>query len=216
MTELVVHPAGAPLVGSVPVPGDDAIASRALLLAALCNGKSRLRDAPARAGSASMRAALLAMGVEIEERAGETIVTGAGLFGLREPSRALDCGASETTLRLLCGVLAGQTFASTLSGAATRPTTDLLAPLRARGARVDVHAAPIHFDALGEDEHLAALACDLPAADSRALASATKGALLLSGLYAHGTTALREPMLTPARSATRSVVKRAAPSLART
>ncbi len=59
-----------------------------------------------------------------------------------------------------------------------------------------MHAAPVHFDGLGEDEHLAALACDLPATDSRALASATKGALLLSGLYAHGTTALREPMLT--------------------
>src|SRR6185503_15232555 len=111
MTVLVVHPQKAPLVGSVPIASDDGIAQLALLLAALCNGKSRVR-ASAGAHSQATRGALEAMGVELANE----VVSGVGLFGLRAPSRDIDCGSSERTVRLLCGILAAQPFASRLVG----------------------------------------------------------------------------------------------------
>src|SRR5450432_4275704 len=113
---LVVHPCTAPLVGSVPVPSDKSIGHRALLFAALCHGKSRIRDFAGGEDNRSTAAALRAMGVEIEEindsPSREMIVKGVGLFGLRAPDGALDCGNSGTTMRLLLGLLTSQPFSS--------------------------------------------------------------------------------------------------------
>jgi 3-phosphoshikimate 1-carboxyvinyltransferase len=207
MTALVVHPADKPLVGSVPVPSDKSIAHRALLLGALCNGKSRLREWAGGEDNESTRAALVAMGVEIEDEPREgggrdVVVTGAGLFGLRAPARDLDCGNSGTTMRLLCGILAAQPFASTLVGDASlsgRPMMRVIGPLRMRGAHIegkphprkpDDVTAPLRIAGLGDDEHLGAIEYELPVASAQ-----VKSALLLSGLYAHGATVLREPTL---------------------
>ena len=202
MTDLVVHPCEAPLVGSVPVPSDKSIAHRALLFAALCNGKSRIRDWAGGEDNESTRAALEAMGVAIENDGADRIVTGAGLFGLRAPSRELDCGNSGTTMRLLCGLLAPQPFASVLVGDASlsrRPMMRVAGPLRARGARIDgaPHptkseeiTAPLRIEGLPEGKYLGPIEYELPVASAQ-----VKSALLLSGLYAHGATTLREPTL---------------------
>jgi len=129
------------------VPSDKSIAHRALLVGALCNGKSRIRAYAGGEDNASTRAAFEAMGVTYEDNEKEVIVTGAGLFGLRAPSRDLDCGNSGTTMRLLCGVLSAQEFATTLVGDASlsrRPMKRVAGPLRTRGARIegDNRAAP--------------------------------------------------------------------------
>lgn len=205
MTDLVVHPCNAPLVGSVPVPSDKSIAHRALLISALCNGKSRIRvhaNMPAGEDNQSTRAALGAMGVAFEDRDGEIVVTGVGLFGLRAPERELDCGNSGTTMRLLCGILGAQPFGCTLVGDASlsrRPMMRIAGPLRSRGARIsgNAHAtkqdeitAPLRVEGLPDGEHLSAIEYALPVASAQ-----VKSALLLSGLYAHGPTTLREPTL---------------------
>ena len=202
MTDIVVHPCAHPLRGSVPVPPDKSIAHRALLLAALCNGKSRLRIHGTDFGedNRSTRGALAAMGVTFVEEPGAWVVHGAGLFGLRAPPGALDCGNSGTTMRLLSGILAAQPFATTLVGDASlsrRPMMRIAAPLRARGARIEGRAAPndditapLHIGALPEGEHLRGIEHVLPVASAQ-----VKSALLLSGLYAHGATTLREPLL---------------------
>ena len=200
MTALVVHPAEKPLVGSVPVPSDKSIAHRALLLGALCNGKSRIREWAGGEDNESTRGALEAMGVSIANEGDDVVVTGAGLFGLRAPERDLDCGNSGTTMRLLCGILAAQPFTSTLVGDASltrRPMMRIAGPLRARGARID--GAP-HPTKAGEitaplrvsepAEPLRGIEYELPIASAQ-----VKSALLLSGLYAHGATVLREPTL---------------------
>ena len=203
MTDLVVHPQKTPLVGSVPVPSDKSVAHRALLVGALCNGKSRIRAYAGGEDNASTRAALEAMGVRYEETAEkEVIVTGVGLFGLRAPTHDLDCGNSGTTMRLLCGVLCAQEFASTLVGDASlsrRPMMRVAGPLRARGARIEgaVHpkkeneiTAPLRILGLEEGKYLGPIEYDMPVASAQ-----VKSALLLSGLYAHGRTTLREPTL---------------------
>jgi 3-phosphoshikimate 1-carboxyvinyltransferase len=202
MSDLVVHPQKTPLAGSVPVASDKSIAHRALLVGALCNGKSRIRAYAGGEDNASTRAAFEAMGVEYAEADKEVIVTGVGLFGLRAPSAALDCGNSGTTMRLLCGVLCAQDFATTLVGDASlsgRPMMRVAGPLRTRGAHIEGQAhpkkqneitAPLRIFGLEEGKHLGPIEYDMPVASAQ-----VKSALLLSGLYAHGKTTLREPTL---------------------
>src|SRR5579871_1426231 len=88
MTSLVVHPASAPLVGSVPVPSDKSIGHRALLLAALCEGDSHIGAFSHGEDNVSTAQCLRAMGVGIDEPSPtDLVVHGAGLFGLRAPER---------------------------------------------------------------------------------------------------------------------------------
>lgn len=202
MTSLVVHPCDRPLVGSVPVPSDKSIGHRALLLAAICNGKSRIIGFSGGDDNRSTASALRAMGISIEESGTEVVVTGRGLFGLRAPTSALDCGNSGTTMRLFLGLLAPQPFEATLVGDASlsaRPMLRVVAPLRARGAKIDGRAhpkkadeltAPLVVHGLPEGQYLGPLEYASEVASAQ-----VKSALLLSGLYAHGPTYVREPVL---------------------
>ncbi len=194
---------GSPLAGCQGVPADKSIAHRAILLAALAEGESRLEGLSG-VGEDVVRTieALRAMGVEIDASPGGTLrVRGVGLRGLQRPERGLlDCGNSGTTMRLLSGVLVAQGFGVRLTGDASlsrRPMRRIVAPLRARGAWVDGRRGengevlpPLTIAPLLEGEGLEGLehASPLPSAQ-------VKGALLLSGLFARGATALAEPML---------------------
>jgi 3-phosphoshikimate 1-carboxyvinyltransferase len=195
VTTLVVHPADKPLVGSVPVPSDKSIGHRALLLGALCEGTTVIRNFAGGADNDSTALALSAMGVSIERKEREARVKGVGLFGLGEPSVPLDCGNSGTTMRLLCGALSAQPFRSMLVGDASlsrRPMRRVVEPLRSRGAVIEGNAsandivAPLIIGPLSG--HLRELQVALPVASAQ-----VKSALLLSGLWAHGATRLREP-----------------------
>ena len=188
------------------MPSDKSIAHRALLFASLCNGKSCIRAWAGGDDNASTRAALASMGVAFDEsgtaRDRQIVVTGVGLFGLRKPDHDLDCGNSGTTMRLLTGILAAQDFDATLVGDASlsrRPMMRIAGPLNARGAKItgkphptkqNEITAPLRVEGLAEGSYLGAIEYELPVASAQ-----VKSALLLSGLYAHGTTTLREPML---------------------
>jgi len=201
MTALVVHPAAAPLVGSVPVPSDKSIGHRALLLGALCDGHTRIRAFSHGEDNVSTANCLRAMGVTIEEPTPtELVVHGAGLFGLRAPDGDLDCGNSGTTMRLLAGVLAAQRFQATLVGDETlsrRPMMRVAGPLQARGAviagrphpaKAGEIVAPLVIGPLPEGRDLSPLEYESPVASAQ-----VKSAVLLSGMYAAGVTRFREP-----------------------
>ena len=204
MSTLVVHPLGkTPLVGSVPVPSDKSIGHRALLFASLCDGESEIRSFSHGEDNVSTANAMRAMGAVIEEIDKTTLkVKGTGLFGLRAPVTALDCGNSGTTMRLLTGVLAAQSFKSTLVGDASltrRPMMRVVAPLRARGAVIEgtPHpkkegdlTPPLVIGPLPKGVELGELEYESPVASAQ-----VKSAILLSGLYAHGTTWFKEPTL---------------------
>jgi 3-phosphoshikimate 1-carboxyvinyltransferase len=172
------------------------------MLSALCHGKSRIRGFSGGDDNHRTAAALRAMGVSVEVSDREVIVVGGGLFGLRPPQAAINCGNSGTTLRLLLGLLAPQPFRSTLVGDASlsmRPMMRVISPLRRRGARIDgkPHAsraselvAPLELLGLPEGEYLGPLEHEGEVASAQ-----VKSALLLSGLYAHGPTYVREPTL---------------------
>ena len=189
MNQLIIHP-GAPLRGRVHVPGDKSISHRALLLGALAEGSSQVSGFLPSGDCLATLSCLRALGVEIEIHDDTTLtIHGRGLRGLREPDGALDCARSGTTMRLLAGILAGQTFESTLTGAPQllrRPMRRIVEPLRRQGAEIvgDDGRAPLAMRGQG------LRGCD----HTLAVASAqVKSALLLAGLYADGPTIVRQP-----------------------
>ncbi|HYH48618.1 MAG TPA: 3-phosphoshikimate 1-carboxyvinyltransferase, partial [Acidimicrobiia bacterium] len=110
-----------PLRGRLRVPGDKSISHRAVLFAALASGTSRLWWLADGDDVVRSRAAVEALGVKVRDGAGSpgeavageqagpvVIVRGGGLDGLREPDVVVDCGNSGTSIRLLCGILAGR------------------------------------------------------------------------------------------------------------
>src|ERR1041384_2502700 len=118
MARLLVRPSTQPLRGSVPVPSDRSITHRALILAALSNGPSELRGFAYGSDNLTMLGALGALGVRYEDDGRGTVrVRGVGLVGFKPPAKPIDCGHSETALRLLSGVLAAQPFSSRLESA---------------------------------------------------------------------------------------------------
>jgi 3-phosphoshikimate 1-carboxyvinyltransferase len=204
VTDLIVHPAEKPLEGGVPVPTDKSIGHRALLFSALANGTSRIQKFAGGGDNISTANALRAMGVVIDESenkgARELTVKGVGIFGLKKPEAALDCGNSGTTMRLFCGLLCAQEFSSRMIGDESlsgRPMMRVIKPLAQRGAKIsgkphpkksgDV-TAPLEITGLEEEKFLSELEYE-----SEISSAQVKSAILLSGLYAHGTTYFREP-----------------------
>lgn len=190
-----------PLSGAARVPGDKSVAHRALIFAALANGTSHLRNMPRGADVMSTARVLSEMGVSITVDGDLFVVEGVGLRGLRMPNGALDCGNSGTTMRLIAGLLSAQHFGTRLTGDASlsrRPMKRIIDPLRARGANIagtlrlesQELYPPLSVAPLLPSEALVGLEIDLPIPSAQ-----VKTALLLSGLYADGITAIAEPML---------------------
>ena len=189
-TDWISRPAG-PLRGEITVPGDKSISHRAVILAALAGGISRISGFLEGEDTRVTATILQAMGVAIETPSGsQRIVRGVGLHGLGEPDVALDCGNSGTGMRLLAGLLVAQRFDTTLTGDVSlsrRPMRRIIEPLAAMGGRID--AAPGGLPPL----HIRG-GCSLRGiAYAPPIASAqVKSAILLAGLYAKGETDVRE------------------------
>jgi 3-phosphoshikimate 1-carboxyvinyltransferase len=189
MSRLTVQPSG-PLMGQVRVPGDKSISHRALMFGALADGRSRIDGFLPSGDCLATLGCLEALGAEID-RHDETTFTvhGRGLRGLQKPTGPLDCIRSGTTMRLMAGILAGQSFDCTLTGdpqLLRRPMRRITEPLRAMGAEVEDAdgCAPliIHGRGLQGHDHTLAVA-----------SAQVKSALLLAGLYADGPTVVRQP-----------------------
>jgi 3-phosphoshikimate 1-carboxyvinyltransferase len=180
-----------PLRGRVRVPGDKSISHRALLFAAIADGRSTISGLATGADVAATRASLEQLGVKIKGTAEQLTVAGHGVDGLREADGVIDCANSGTSMRVMSGLLAGRSFLSVLDGddsLRTRPMARVVEPLRAMGATVDGRA----------DGTLAPLVVRGGALMGRRLtpsvASAqVKSALVLAGLQARGVTEIVEP-----------------------
>jgi 3-phosphoshikimate 1-carboxyvinyltransferase len=127
----------------IKVPGDKSLTQRALILASLAEGQSRLSGLLYGGDAASTAAALRALGAGIGELpadGSEVVVDGVGLRGLKAPSAELDLGNSGTGSRLLLGVLAGSGVTATVTGddsLRSRPMGRVTEPLSLMGARFE-------------------------------------------------------------------------------
>jgi 3-phosphoshikimate 1-carboxyvinyltransferase len=190
MSHLVIEGAGAALAGRTSLPGDKSISHRALMLGALASGTSRVRGFLPAGDCLATVGCVRALGVDVERPTPtDAVIHGRGLGGLRPPSRPLNCVRSGTTMRLLSGILAGQPFASEVTGAPQllrRPMRRITRPLRSMGAEIeDIEGhgpLSIRPGALQGRDHV------LPVASAQ-----VKSAILLAGLYASGQTVVHQP-----------------------
>ena len=196
MSDFIVTPAAA-IGGDSPVPGDKSIGHRAFLFGALTDGRCAITGLSGGEDNRRTAAALVAMGVRVEEDLANkaAVVYGVGLGGLRAPAGPLDCGNSGTTMRLFCGLLAGQPFTSTLIGdpsLSKRPMRRVITPLATMGAKITGRG-----DVRPGDEVPPLIVTGGPLVGRThhmTIASAqVKSALVLAGLQAKGPTEIHEP-----------------------
>lgn len=183
---------GTALRGTLRVPGDKSISHRAVMLGALAEGTTEIHGFLEGEDTRATARIFTQLGVRIETPAPKTcVVHGVGLHGLRGTDALLDCGNAGTGMRLLAGVLAGQSFDSVLVGDASltkRPMRRVTDPLTAMGARIDTGEGGTPPLRLHASKGLRGIDYQLPVASAQ-----VKSAVLLAGLYADGNTVVREP-----------------------
>ena len=181
------------LRGELVIPGDKSISHRAIMFGALADGTTEITNFLQGADCLSTISCFQAMGVDIENGADRVLIHGAGLHGLKAPEKMLDVGNSGTTTRLISGILAGQSFTSTLNGDASiqkRPMKRIMDPLTQMGADIrslnNNGCAPLEI----HGGNLHGISYQSPVASAQ-----VKSCVLLAGLYADGTTSVTEPVL---------------------
>jgi 3-phosphoshikimate 1-carboxyvinyltransferase len=183
------------LAGDLRVPGDKSISHRALMLALLADGESKISGAGNGADVRSTAAIVAALGAEVERTRGaagnvDYVVRSPGANALRAPAGVLDCGNSGTSLRLFAGILAGQPFQSVLDGDASlrsRPMARIIEPLGSMGATVEGSGNGRPPLTITGQHPLRAIDWPTPVPSAQ-----VKSAILLAGLRAAGTTTVRE------------------------
>ena len=187
MSHRTFHHDGSVFRATLPAPGDKSLSHRALILAAMAPGRSRVTGLGPGDDVAATAAAIGRLGVA---RQG-SYVDSPGIDNWAASDRAFDCGNSGTTMRLLAGALAGRPTPATLTGDASllrRPMRRLVGPLEALGAKVEISGkgtAPVTVHAptrlRGTD-----VVVDLASAQVRT-------AVALAALQAEGTTHIDGP-----------------------
>lgn len=182
---------GGKLHGELRVPGDKSISHRAAMFASLAEGRSHVSGFLDGADCLATLSAFEAMGVTAQRDGQSLVVDGLGLHGLKAPQGPLDLGNSGTSMRLMAGLMAGQSFATTLTGdrsLSVRPMGRVVQPLQQMGANIQSDArgcAPLQ---IAPSEGLRGINYSSPVASAQ-----VKSALLLAGLYAQGRTQVTEP-----------------------
>jgi 3-phosphoshikimate 1-carboxyvinyltransferase len=206
-----VEPAGA-LVGHIAVPGDKSISHRALLVGALCETETRVRNFGRSGDTESTLGAVRRLSVDVDEHTeDELTVHGVGLRGLRAPEEAIDCGNAGTLMRLLTGILAAAPGRFELTGDESlraRPMDRVAEPLARMGARITTANGmpPIQING---SEALHAIDYTLPVASAQ-----VKSGILLAAINARGTTTVVEPV--PTRDHTELMLEAAGARVRRT
>ena len=186
---------GGRLEGRLRVPGDKSVSHRSVILGSIAEGTTEVDGFLEGQDALATLAAFRGMGVDIQgPDAGALRIRGAGLHGLEAPAEAIDLGNSGTSMRLLCGLLAGQRFDTVLTGDASlsrRPMRRVTEPLARMGALIETSGsgtAPLNIRG-GRPLHGIDYASPVASAQ-------VKSCLLLAGLYADGTTRVTEPATT--------------------
>jgi 3-phosphoshikimate 1-carboxyvinyltransferase len=175
----------------ITVPGDKSISHRAVIIAALSNGVCTLRGFLPSKDCMHTVNAMRALGIKIEQPEPDTLVVHGKKRVLTPPKKDIDCGNSGTTMRLLAGLLAGQTFESRLvgdAGVAKRPMDRVIAPIRQMGANIVAEGPEQTSPLRVGGGSLRGIHYRLPIASAQ-----VKSALLLAGLFARGKTTVEEP-----------------------
>ena len=183
--------------GTIAVPGDKSISHRSIMLGSLATGVTNVTGFLEGEDALATLQAFRDMGVTIEgPDNGKLTIHGVGMNGLKPSKTPLYMGNSGTSMRLLSGILAAQSFDSVLTGDTSlnkRPMERVAAPLRTMGAVIQStgHSGTAPLSITGRDtvgKPLQGTEYDMPVASAQ-----VKSCLLLAGLWAEGTTTVTQP-----------------------
>lgn len=181
------------LKGEITVPGDKSISHRGVMFGAISQGLTELDGFLNGADCRSTISCFREMGIEIVHHNQSVKIYGKGLYGLCPPKKLLDVGNSGTTTRLMSGILAGQSFLSTINGdesIQSRPMNRIIKPLQEMGAHIvsltNNGCAPLEIGGSA----LSPITYESPVASAQ-----VKSCILLAGMYASGKTTVKEPVL---------------------
>ena len=185
---------GKGLKGEITVPGDKSISHRAIMLASLADGRSKIAGFLEGEDCLATIEVFRKMGVNISKSEGVFIVEGKGLKGLEGPTSPLDFRNSGTSIRLCSGVLAAQEFSSILIGDSSlslRPMKRITEPLGLMGANTsssEEGTLPMRIEPV---DSLKSIKYSLPVASAQ-----VKSCLLFASLYSEGITEIEEKVIT--------------------
>ncbi|MEX2393123.1 MAG: 3-phosphoshikimate 1-carboxyvinyltransferase [Actinomycetota bacterium] len=188
MSRLVIR-GPASVSGTVNVPGDKSISHRALMLASAASGQTTIRDLAPGADVDSTAGCMSDLGALIERNGTVTTIDANGIANWVEPVKALDCGNSGTTIRLLAGLVAQRDLTVTLDGDSSlraRPMERVARPLRAFGAEISTTDGHAPITVSGG-------ALTGTRVDTGVASAQVKSALMFAALGADGTTTVIEP-----------------------
>ena len=178
------------LNGEITIPSDKSLSHRAVMLSSLANGTSVIKNFSSGQDPLSTLNLFKQLGINAEYKDSETLIINSS-GKLAAPKNNLDCGNSGTTMRLVSGILAGQSFDSVLSGdesLSKRPMKRIIEPLTLMGAKIESTENHAPLKIFGSKLH--------PISYISKLASAqVKSCVLLAGLNTDGITCYTEPYL---------------------
>ena len=178
------------LSGNFDVPGDKSISHRSMILSAIAIGRTRVSGLLEGDDVMATKQAMIDCGAQIQKQGDDYIIDGVGMGGLTAPTKPLDLGNAGTGVRLLMGLIAGQSLSATFIGDASlskRPMRRITDPLEEMGADVSTNDGKLPVTVTG-------LETPLPVTYAPKVASAQiKSAILLAGLRARGNTIVTEP-----------------------
>ena len=178
------------LKGEITIPPDKSISHRSLIFGAQTGGKIKISNFSFGADCRATLEIIIALGCEVSFIDDRTLI----LNSPKEfctPSKALDCGNSGTSMRLLAGMLAAQNFKSVLIGdesLSKRPMKRVIEPLSLMGAKIKSNnfKAPLEIEGakLNPIEYFSPIA-----------SAQVKSCILLAGLNTNGITTVYEKTL---------------------
>jgi 3-phosphoshikimate 1-carboxyvinyltransferase len=185
----------AALNGRLRAPGDKSVSHRALILAALAVGRTRVTGLLEGEDVMRTAAAMGALGAALRRgNDGAWLIDGVGIGGLAEAEDVLDLGNSGTGARLLMGVVASHGITTFFTGDASlrrRPMARVAEPLQRMGARILARdGGRLPLAVIGAASPLP-ITYRLPVPSAQ-----VKSAVLLAGLNAPGETIVIEPQPT--------------------
>ncbi|WP_190600052.1 3-phosphoshikimate 1-carboxyvinyltransferase [Candidatus Vesicomyidisocius sp. SY067_SCS001] len=192
MSKFIAKPSNS-MYGNLKVPGDKSISHRSIMLGSLANGVTKISGLLEGKDVLSTLQGFQNMGVKIERNGDSVIIYGVGLNGLKKSLVPLNFGNSGTSIRLISGILAAQTFDSELYGdesLSKRPMDRVINPLIQMGALIESNDGKLPLKIKG-GQKLQGIHYELPVASAQ-----VKSCILLAGLYAQGETCIKESILT--------------------
>ena len=172
--------------GTLQLPGDKSISHRAIMLSAIADGVSYVRNLNDGADLKSTINILKDCGASIQQRDNEIVINGKELHS---PSNNLDCGNSGTTTRLVAGLLASQKLTFSLIGdesLSKRPMKRIITPLTAMGCKISSNDGllPLSIDA---SNGISAIDYDMKVASAQ-----VKSSILFSALGGNNVSSINE------------------------